>query len=79
MRIRKKQLVITFGATTAALIFEEFAESHGVPGRLIPLPSEISAGCGLAWKTETALRRELIRLLAESGLSWEGMYETELY
>ena len=22
----------------------------GVPGRLIPLPREISAGCGLAWR-----------------------------
>ena len=22
----------------------------GIPGRLIPLPREISAGCGLAWR-----------------------------
>ena len=22
----------------------------GVPGRIIPLPREISAGCGLAWR-----------------------------
>ena len=24
----------------------------GIFGRLIPLPSEISAGCGLSWKTK---------------------------
>ncbi len=29
---------------------EKLCIREGIPGRLIPLPTEISAGCGLAWR-----------------------------
>ena len=51
-RERHTQLVISFKNTTAAMEMESRAKSENIYGRIIPLPSKISAGCGLAWKTE---------------------------
>ncbi len=43
-------IIITFISTTAAMDAEEYLKEHSVPGRIIPLPGSISAGCGLAWR-----------------------------
>ena len=32
------------------MAMEDYCHEHGIPGRMIPLPQEISAGCGLAWR-----------------------------
>ena len=45
-----EQLVITFLSTHDALAAEECCRQSGVPGRLIPLPPDINADCGLAWR-----------------------------
>ena len=47
---KKLCLVVTFDATAAAMAAEKYCLERGVPGRLIPVPREITAGCGLAWK-----------------------------
>ena len=49
MREKKPALIITFSTTTDAMGMEQFCGRNGLPGRLIPVPREISAGCGLAW------------------------------
>lgn len=41
--------VTTFATTTDAFAFEDVARADQLPGRLIPLPTGIAAGCGLAW------------------------------
>ena len=79
MRIRHLQLVVTFATTTAAMEMERKAEEEQIPGRLIPLPSEISAGCGLAWKTELSEKESLIRFLEQAKLRWEAVYECSLF
>ena len=50
--MRKKVIttVVTFSTTTAAMKMEKTAKEAEFPGRLIPIPSEISAQCGLAWR-----------------------------
>lgn len=50
MRVRKTYVVLSFRSTLEAMEWEKQCLSAGVPGRLIPLPREISAGCGLAWR-----------------------------
>ena len=50
MREKTMKLVITFHTTTQAIAMEAFCQKEELPGRLIPLPREISAGCGLAWR-----------------------------
>ena len=48
MRVRKTYIVLSFRTTLQAMEWEKQCLAAGVPGRLIPLPREISAGCGLA-------------------------------
>jgi hypothetical protein len=50
MKIRQEYQILTFHTTSAAMAMEKFAMEAGVKGRLIPVPREISAGCGLAWR-----------------------------
>ena len=79
MRKKTKQLVITFSTTTAGMAMEKRAQEMGIFGRLIPLPSEISAGCGLSWKTKPEEKEKILVFLEEEKLKWEEMYELELY
>lgn len=67
-RVKKPALVVTFPTTAAAMSCEELCERENLPGRMIPVPGEISAGCGLAWK---ALPEE--RELLEQGLVAAGV------
>lgn len=50
MREKKLYKVITFNTTTEAMAMEKQCGLNGIPGRLIPVPREITAGCGLAWR-----------------------------
>lgn len=43
------KLIITFHTTTDAMAMEAACWAESAPGRLIPVPRSISAGCGLAW------------------------------
>ena len=79
MRKKTKHLVITFSTPTAAMAMEKRAQQMRIFGRLIPLPSEISAGCGLSWKTKPEEKEKILVFLEEEKLKWEAMYELELY
>lgn len=50
MRQKRPYMIFTFQTTTAAMAMEKSCAKQGIPGRLIPVPGEISAGCGLAWR-----------------------------
>lgn len=50
MRVKKTYIVLSFRTTLEAMEWEKHCLAADVPGRLIPLPREISAGCGLAWR-----------------------------
>ena len=43
MRVRKTYIVLSFRTTLQAMEWEKQCLAAGVPGRLIPLPREISA------------------------------------
>lgn len=50
MRAKQSYVVITFHSTTDAMAMKRRCGELGIPGRLIPVPREISASCGLAWR-----------------------------
>ena len=52
MKELKDKFIITFPSTTQAMAMESYCRSNNVPGRLIPVPTQISAGCGLCWCAE---------------------------
>lgn len=49
MRAKERRLVITFHTTAEAMAAERTCREQGIGGRLIPVPRQLSAGCGLAW------------------------------
>ena len=79
VREKKKRLIITFETTTAPLKLDIKGKACGIPGRTIPLPSAISAGCGLAWRAGLSDRESLIAFMKEQDIRWEAMYELEMY
>lgn len=52
MIARKMHLLITFHTTAGAMAMEKRCRAAGLAGRLIPVPREITADCGLAWRGE---------------------------
>jgi hypothetical protein len=49
MRTKERRLIVAFRTTHDAMAFEDYCKKNDISGRLIPLPGEISAGCGLSW------------------------------
>lgn len=72
-RVRVPALVVTFPTTAAAMSCEELCHDRGLPGRMIPVPGEVSAGCGLAWKAAPDDRETLEEALDGAGVAWEAM------
>ena len=52
MREKKLWLVITFHTTAAAIAMEKLCRAKGLPGRLIPVPRELTADCGMSWRAK---------------------------
>ena len=82
-RVRVPSLVVTFPTTAAAMSCEECCQrrglgGRGLGGRMIPVPGEVAAGCGLAWKTTPEAREELAAALAADGVPVEAMTVIEL-
>ena len=74
MRVKKPALVITFDSTTQAMAAEKFCTEQNLPGRIIPVPREISAGCGLSWKAAPDAKDALLAALETAGLGWSDCH-----
>lgn len=79
MREKKPALILTFSTTTDAMGMERFCAAHQLPGRLIPVPREISAGCGLAWKAPVDSEERLLTAMGQAGLRWQETRVLELW
>lgn len=62
---------MTFHTTTEAMAWEKACKEAGLPGRLIPMPVQISAECGLVWlispEEKGPLLQEAVRLNLKYG------------
>ena len=74
MRQRTETCVVTFATTAAAMEMERVCHSKGVPGRLIPVPRAITAGCGMCWAAPPEARDTLEELVVEQKLMIQGIY-----
>ena len=81
MRKKELKLIVTFHTTADAMAMEKACREDNIPGRLIPVPREISAGCGLAWCALPDQRESLltirisISVMAENGIEQEDLHE----
>lgn len=72
--IRKEnKLVITFRTTAQAMAMERCCKENGAPGRLIPVPRAISAGCGLAWAANPESKEVLVTLMEQHRITPEAV------
>ena len=76
-RIMKEKVlttVVTFETTTQAIAMERECKKNEFIGRLIPVPREISASCGLAWKCGEQNEEETASYMKEQDLEYEKIY-----
>ena len=78
MRKKEERFVVTFATTTGAMAMERACQAAGLPGRLIPVPREITAGCGLAWKAAVEQEEAVTAALEEAGIKYSGVYRIEI-
>ena len=75
---KKPALIITFATTTQAMAMESFCTRENLPGRLIPVPREITAGCGLSWKAQPEDQELLLTALNQAGMKWAECHILEV-
>lgn len=75
MRTKQNYQILTFYTTTAAMAMEDYCHAQGIAGRLIPLPQEISAGCGLAWRMLPGEYEKEKDKIEKSGIAIESRVE----
>ena len=73
--IRKQQRVVfTFHTTTDAMAMESLCKEKNLGGRMIPVPGEITADCGLAWCAEPQSEDILTNALRAAKIPVQGVY-----
>lgn len=71
---KRERIIITFHTTTAAMAMEEFCRRQNLPGRLIPVPGMISAGCGLAWCAPPEEEEKLLAAMHRQGIPHQDLH-----
>lgn len=74
MRERTERCVVTFRTTAGAMAMERACKSAGVPGRLIPAPRAVTAGCGMCWAAPVTAREAVEELVVRERLDVDGIY-----
>ena len=68
LRKRVDKFVIAFHTTADAMKMESVCKKNDIGERLIPVPREISAGCGMAWSADPADEAALHELMEKNGI-----------
>ena len=74
MRKKEERFVVTFSTTTGAMSMERACRTAGLPGRLIPVPRSITAGCGMCWSAPPSARADLEALVIRERLDVDGLF-----
>ncbi len=75
MRKKELKLVVTFHTTADAMAMEKACQGQRVPGRLIPVPRLLSAGCGLAWCAPLGEEEKLLEIMEKNGIEKEALHQ----
>ena len=71
---KREKVVITFHTTTDAMAMESLCKEKNLGGRMIPVPGEITADCGLAWCAAPEQEETLTNALLAAGIPVQGVY-----
>lgn len=75
MKEKQKWVVVTFYTTAEAMAAEKCCNERGIDGRLFSAPRSLSADCGIAWRSEVALKEALRDALTEAQIEFAGLHE----
>ncbi len=67
--------IITFKSTHQAIRSETLMKKNSLNIKIIPLPTELSAGCGLCIKLDISQIQESLKLLNENNIEFSGYYK----
>ena len=70
--LHKERVIYSFSTTTEAMKMEKVCLSLSAPGGIIPLPSAIAAGCGLAWAADSDKAEILDEVIKNNGIIISG-------
>ena len=71
---KQKRVVFTFHTTTDAMAMEALCKAENLGGRMIPVPGEITADCGLAWCAAPEQEETLTNALYAAKIPVQGVY-----
>lgn len=75
MHKQQKSILISFPSLFYAIKMEKICSDNKIKGKLIPIPREISAGCGISWVSEINLKNNLKQLIDTNNILIEKIYE----
>lgn len=75
---RQTRVIATFDSTVYAMEAEKVCNQYNLNGRLIPVPKEVSAGCGLCYAVSPAEREKLLELVQHGTIRADRIYELEI-
>ena len=64
--------------TTQAIGMESACKKHQIAGRLIPVPKEITAGCGMAWMTPLENEESVVQFMSENEIIPQRVFQVEI-
>lgn len=76
---KKLKAVFSFAKTSDAMKMDKINNENKLPGKMIPVPREISAGCGIAYSIDTSFKEKAISLANENNVNIENIHEIEMY
>ena len=71
MRKKQEKVVFAFASTAIAMKMEKTMKEANAPGRLIPVPKEITAGCGLSYIVNPEEKEQVEAIMKEHDITAE--------
>jgi len=59
-------------------VWKVLAKKNQIAGRLIPVPKEITAGCGMAWMTPLENEESVVQFMSEHEIIPQGVFQVEI-
>lgn len=75
---KKRCFIAAFSTTSDAMAAEKALHKAGVRGRLVPVPRELSSGCGMAWACEPEQADMVLSVLAKKEIVPERQTELDV-
>ncbi len=75
MRKKELRLLVTFHTTADAMAMEKTCKRYHIPGRIVPVPRMISAGCGISWCAPLEERERIVDAMRKTGIEKEALHE----